>query len=93
MSHELPFVTASEVAEFVFCKHSLYLRLQGVSVSEEAQSRMDAGLRWQQQKDASIPAALQSQARAGRASMLLWIALILVLLAIAVWELSSLLHH
>jgi CRISPR/Cas system-associated exonuclease Cas4 (RecB family) len=93
MPRELPFVTASEVADYVFCKHSFYLRLHGVSISQEAQSRMDAGLRWQQQKDVSIPGAIHSQARARRASMLLWIALIIVLLAITVWELSSLLHY
>jgi hypothetical protein len=45
------FVTASEVADYVFCKHSWHLRRQGATVSEKAQSSMSAGVQWQDRKD------------------------------------------
>jgi hypothetical protein len=87
------FVTASEVADYVFCKHSWHLRRQGVSVSDDTRVLMNAGVQWQDGKDSLIPAAIEHQARANRASLLAWVAAIVLMAGIALWELYSLLHR
>jgi len=89
----LSIVTASEVAEYVFCRHSWYLRRQNTPVTDEAQSRMNAGVTWQDQKDQQVPAALERQAQSKNASVVAWIAVIIFLSLIALWLLHSLLQH
>jgi hypothetical protein len=87
------FVTASEVADYVFCKHSWHLRRQGATVSDKAQSSMSAGVHWQDRKDGLIPLAIDRQGRAKRANTVAWIAALLVMAGIILWELYSFSHR
>ncbi len=61
-------MTAREVAQFVYCKHSWWLSRQNAPVTEEARRRMNAGVAWQDQRDAQVPVALEYQARSRTAS-------------------------
>jgi CRISPR/Cas system-associated exonuclease Cas4 (RecB family) len=58
---EPEYVTASEVTDYVFCKHSWYLRRRGARVSSTAQVHMDEGVRWQDRKDSIVPVAIERQ--------------------------------
>jgi hypothetical protein len=86
-------VTASEVADYVFCRHSWYLRRLGTSVSEQAQASMNAGVDWQDRKDSVIPVAIERHVRAKRASTMAWTAALFLMTGMMLWELYSLLHR
>jgi len=90
---ESEFVTASEVANYVFCKHAWYLGRQGTSVSHEAEARLSAGTDWQDQKDGAIPIAIERQTRAKQATTLAWTAGLIVIAAMILWEGYLLLHR
>jgi hypothetical protein len=54
---------------------------------------MGAGIEWQDRKDALIPLAIERQARAKRANTTAWIAALLAMAGIILWEVYSLLHR
>lgn len=89
----LPGVTASEIAEYVYCSHAWYLKQRDVPVSEEARRKMQAGVDWQQQADAVIPEAITRHQQSKKAAQIAWVALIAFLISVAVWESFSLLHR
>jgi hypothetical protein len=91
--NEPEFVTASEVADYVFCKHSWHLRRSGAQVTQRTQSSMNAGVEWQDRKDCLVPVAIERQARAKRANTTAWIATLLAMAGIILWELYSLSHR
>jgi hypothetical protein len=82
---ELPFVTAKEIADFVFCQRSWALHREGALLSDDARARLEAGNDFQDQKDSVVAIALRCQAAAKRASKLMWIAVILLLIGVAAW--------
>jgi hypothetical protein len=82
---ELPFVTAKEVADFVFCQRSWALHREGALLSDSARARLEAGNDFQDRKDNLAAIELGCQAAAKRASKLMWIAVILFLIGVAVW--------
>jgi hypothetical protein len=58
-----PLVTASEIAEYVYCHHAWSLRQEKVPVSTSAHARMSAGVAWQAAQDQEIA---NLSARAGQ---------------------------
>ena len=81
------FVTASELREFVFCERAWWLKRQGYEVSSKAQAERAEGLAFHEQR-----------ARAARTASeggTLWLAIVLLLAALAVWFVKELLeaHH
>jgi hypothetical protein len=86
-------VTASEVAEYVFCKHAWYLRVCGTSVSGEAQTRMSAGLLWQSHEDERAAAAAKQAENAQCAFRFAWVTLFVVIAVLIAWQSYSHLQH
>ena len=90
----VPFLRASEIAEYVYCAHACSLHRGNTPVSEVAQDRMDAGVRWQAEKDQQIAdmsaPALQLQRRSVRAWRIVW--MVLILIGVGIWILHSLSH-
>jgi hypothetical protein len=54
---------------------------------------MSAGVQWQNRKDGLIPLAIDRQARAKRANTMAWIAALLAMAGIFLWELYSFSHR
>jgi CHASE2 domain-containing sensor protein len=78
-------ITASEVADYVFCMHSWYLRRQQVPVSNDALSRMTAGVVWQGERDQLVPKAIEQEQQATTAYRLAWAALVALLIVVTAW--------
>ena len=86
MSQELPAVTASEIADYVFCKHSWYLRMQGNAVSDGARAQRSAGVAWQNQKDERAFEAVHQTKRAKSALKFAWVALFVLIAILISWK-------
>jgi hypothetical protein len=54
---------------------------------------MNAGIEWQDEKDSAIPGAIERQKRAQRAASVAWIAALLFIAGIMLWEAYSLSHR
>ena len=91
---EFPTVTASEVAEFVFCRHAWYLSRLKVLPSVGQRSLMAAGVEAQRQKDRELLEVVECGAalkkRAMNAWRAVWILSALALLVGFVWLLRRL---
>lgn len=80
-------VTASELREVVFCERAWWLKRQGYQVSNKAQAERAEGLAFHEQ--------LARAARTANEGAALWLAVVLLLAAIAIWLVKELLeaHH
>ena len=88
-------VTASELADFVFCPHSRFLKRQGTALTAAAEQHLQEGLEWQDRKDAQIQPALIAQRQAQRSSQhaKLALSLLLILLGVVLLYLLSSFSH
>ncbi len=84
-----PVLSASEVAEFVYCQQAWFLGRQGAPVSPEAIQLREAGRQWQDQNDATLFPAVHTQQQAYSRSRRAWLALLLLIL-IVLWGLYAL---
>jgi hypothetical protein len=91
--HERPAVTATEIAEWEFCRHSWFLRRSGSQRSDQALGRLAAGADFQDQKDAVVTTAVESQAQAKDAARLAWCAGLAFVLLLGLWLFFSSLRH
>jgi hypothetical protein len=87
---EHPNVTATEVAEWVFCQHAWLLRSDNAKLSDESLDRLAAGSDFQHQSDAVVIAAVASQAEARNAIRLAWCAGVALWLIVSLWVFFSL---
>ena len=80
-------VTASELQEFVFCERAWWLKWQGYRVSHKAQAERAEGLAFHEQRARAARTASEGAA--------LWLAIVLLLAAIAIWLIKQFLeaHH
>ena len=85
---ELSNITATEVAEWVFCRHSWLLRREGARQSDQAMNRLEAGVGFQTQKDAVVITAVERQAQAKSAARLATYAALVFLLLVGLWVFS-----
>jgi hypothetical protein len=90
---ERPVVTATEIAEWEFCRHSWFLRRIGSQRSDAALGRLAAGAHFQDQKDTVVVAALESEAQAKSAARLAWCAGAFFSLLLGLWLFLSFLRH
>jgi hypothetical protein len=88
-----PNVTATEIAEWGFCRHSWFLRRSGSQRSDEALGPLAAGADFQDQRDAVVITAMESQAQAKSAARLAWSAGVFFLLLVGPWLYFSLSRH
>jgi len=78
-----PRITATEVAEYVFCRHAWTLRRKGAAVSELATEQMAAGDAYQAQSDERVERAVMRQKEAQRAVRLGWCVVISIVVLVA----------
>ena len=78
------FVTASELREFVFCERAWWLKRHGCEVSHKAQAERAEGLAFHEQRARAARTASEGAA--------LWLAIVLLLAAIAIWLIKELLE-
>ena len=80
-------VSASELREFVFCERAWWLKRQGYQVSRKAQAERVEGLAFHERRSRA--------ARTASEGTTLWLAIVLLLAAIAIWVIKELLetHH
>ncbi len=79
-----PRITATELAEYVFCRHAWALRRKGARVSDLAAEQMAVGDAYQAESDERVERALLRQKEAQRAVRLACF-LVLAIVALATW--------
>ncbi len=80
-----PRITATELAEYVFCRHAWALRRKGARVSSDlAAEQMAAGDAYQAQSDERVERAVMRQKEAQRAVRLAWF-VVLAIMALVAW--------
>ena len=79
-----PRITATELAEYVFCRHAWALRRKGAAVSDLAAEQMAAGDAYQAQSDERVERAVMRQKEAQRAVRLAWF-VVLAIVALVAW--------
>ncbi len=62
-----PRITATELSEYLFCRHAWALRRKGAQVSDLAAEQMAAGDAYQAQSDERVERAVMRQKEAQRA--------------------------
>ena len=62
-----PRITATELSEYLFCRHAWALRRKGAAVSDLAAEHMAAGDAYQAQSDERVERAVMRQKEAQRA--------------------------
>ena len=79
-----PRITATELAEYVFCRHAWALRRKGARMSDLAAEQMAAGEAYQAQSDERVERAVMRQKEAQRAVRLAWL-VVLAIVALVAW--------
>lgn len=79
-----PRTTATELAEYVFCRRAWALRRKGARVSDLAAEQMAAGDAYQAQSDERVERAVMRQKEAQRALRLAWF-VVLAIVALVAW--------
>jgi hypothetical protein len=79
-----PRITATELAEYVFCRHAWALRRKGARVSDLAAQQMAAGDAYQAQSDERVERAVMRQKEAQRVVRLTWF-VVLAIVALVTW--------
>ena len=79
-----PRITATELAEYLFCRHAWALRRKGARVSDLAAEQMAAGDAYQAQSDERVERAVMRQKEAQRAVRLAWL-VVLAIMALVAW--------
>jgi len=80
-----PRITATELAEYVFCRHAWALRRKGAQVlSDLAAEQMAVGDAYQAQSDERVERAVMRQREAQRAVRLAWL-VVLAIVALVAW--------
>ena len=83
-----PRITATELAEYVFCRHAWALRRKGARVSDLAAEQMAAGDAYQAQSDERVERAVVRQREAQRAVRLACF-VVLAIVALVAWLYSQ----
>ena len=86
-------VTATEIAEWVFCQRAWLLRREGATLSDESLDRLAAGTDFQEKSDAVVVTVVSTQAEAKTAIRLAWCAASAFLLLVGLWIYFSLLQR
>jgi len=89
---ERPNVTATEVAQWVFCRRAWLHDREGATVSDQAAARMAAGEEFQAQSDAHVRQAVYTQAQSKSATRLALVAAAAFIILLAIWLYSPLRH-
>jgi hypothetical protein len=63
-------ITATEIADYVFCQRSWSLRRAGTRLSDETVERLAAGEEFQARTDERVLPAMEGRAQATRAALL-----------------------
>jgi hypothetical protein len=79
-----PRITATELAEYVFCRHAWALRRKGARLSDLAAEQMAAGDAYQAESDERVERALLRQKEAQRAVRLACF-VVLAIVALVTW--------
>jgi hypothetical protein len=79
-----PRITATELAEYVFCRHAWALRRKGARMSDLAAEQMAAGEAYQAQSDERVERAVVRQREAQRAVRLACF-VVLAIVALVAW--------
>ena len=79
-----PRITATELAEYVFCAHAWALRRKGARVTDLATEQMAAGDAYQAQSDERVERAVMRQKKAQRAVRLACF-VVLAIVALVAW--------
>ena len=79
-----PRITATELSEYLFCRHAWALRRKGARVSDLAAEQMAVGDAYQAQSDERVERAVTRQKEAQRAVRLAWL-VVLAIVALVAW--------
>ena len=83
-----PRITATELSEYLFCRHAWALRRKGAVVSDLAAEQMAAGDAYQAQSDERVERAVIRQKEAQRAVRLACF-VVLAIVALVAWFYSQ----
>jgi hypothetical protein len=78
-------ITATELAEYLFCRHAWALRRKGARVSDLAAEQMASGDAYQAQSDERVERAVMRQKEAQRAVRLAAWFVVLAIVALVAW--------